>query len=38
LLLVEWAERLGITPSGLSMRMDKYGWSVEKALDTPRKG
>ena len=28
----EWARRLGINQSTLSMRLNKYGWSAEKAL------
>lgn len=32
--VTEWARRLGINQSTLSMRINKYGWSVEKALKT----
>lgn len=35
--LEEWATKLGIKRSTLEMRLDKYGWSVEKALTTPVK-
>lgn len=30
----EWSRKLGIKQSTLSMRLNKYGWSVEKALTT----
>lgn len=30
----EWARQLGINQSTLSMRLNKYGWSAEKALKT----
>jgi hypothetical protein len=30
----EWARRLGIKQSTISMRINKYGWSAEKALTT----
>lgn len=30
----EWARRLGMNQSTLSMRINKYGWSAEKALNT----
>lgn len=30
----EWARKLGINQSTLSMRLNKYGWSAEKALTT----
>lgn len=30
----EWARKLGINQSTLSMRLNKYGWSAEKALRT----
>lgn len=33
--LIEWAEYFGINPSTIRMRIDRYGWSVEKALETP---
>ena len=32
--VTEWARRLGINQSTLSMRINKYGWSAEKALKT----
>lgn len=35
LTLAEWAERTGIKRLTLYMRINKYGWSVEKALTTP---
>lgn len=33
--LIEWAERLGISPSTLRARLVQYGWPVAKALETP---
>jgi hypothetical protein len=30
----EWGRRLGINQSTLNMRLNKYGWSAEKALKT----
>ena len=33
--LSEWAESLGIQRKTLAMRLDKLGWSLEKALTTP---
>lgn len=35
--VTEWARRLGINQSTLSMRINKYGWSAEKALRTEAK-
>lgn len=35
LCMVEWAERTGIPARNIRMRIDWYGWSVEKALTTP---
>lgn len=32
--VTEWARRLGINQSTISMRLNKYGWSAEKALRT----
>ena len=32
--VTEWARKLGINQSTLSMRLNKYGWSAEKALTT----
>lgn len=32
--VTEWARRLGINQSTLNMRINKYGWSEEKALRT----
>ena len=32
--VTEWARRLGMNQSTLSMRINKYGWSAEKALKT----
>lgn len=32
--VTEWARRLGMNQSTLSMRINKYGWSAEKALRT----
>ena len=33
--LVEWAKVTGIGACTISMRIDKYGWSVKRALTTP---
>lgn len=30
--LAEWARRLGVRGSVISMRLNQYGWSVERAL------
>lgn len=35
LLLLEWAERVGIKRATLMSRLDLYGWSVARALTTP---
>lgn len=32
--VTEWARRLGMNQSTLNMRLNKYGWSEEKALKT----
>ena len=32
--VTEWSRRLGINQSTISMRINKYGWSAEKALRT----
>lgn len=37
LVLTDWASKLGIPIGTLSQRIDRYGWSVEKALSTPRR-
>ena len=34
-LLTEWANLLGIKQNTISMRLNNYGWSVDKALNTP---
>lgn len=34
--LTAWGERLGITGASLRDRLDRYGWSVERALTEPR--
>ena len=31
----EWAKRLGITRGTITARIEKYGWSVERAVTTP---
>lgn len=31
----QWAEHLGIGRSTIEARIDRYGWSVERALTTP---
>lgn len=36
--LIEWAEVKGISPDTLAKRLDKYNWSIEKALNTPVRG
>jgi len=33
--VVEWAKRIGIGRSGLKNRLDKYGFSLERALTQP---
>ena len=33
--LVEWAEKLGVTRISLANRIQQYGWSVKKTLETP---
>lgn len=35
--LTEWAEEKGITAESLYKRIHNYGWTVEKALDTPNR-
>lgn len=35
-LLVVWAEEIGIPAAVIRERLSRYGWSVEKALTTPR--
>lgn len=35
LCLVEWAEKTGIPSELIRARIDRLGWSVEKALTTP---
>jgi len=34
----DWARKVGINYSTLSMRLWKYGWSIDKALTEPVKG
>ena len=34
--ITDWANELGIRQSTLSMRLTAYGWSVERALSTPK--
>jgi hypothetical protein len=34
--LANWAREIGIKPQSLSMRLNTYGWSIEKALTTGR--
>lgn len=31
----EWARELGISRSAIKDRLDRYGWSVERAFTTP---
>lgn len=33
--LVEWSERMGISNTTISLRIDKYHWPVDKAIHTP---
>ena len=33
--IAEWAEKLGILPETLHTRVNRLGWSIEKALTTP---
>lgn len=35
--MVEWAKKYNIIPDTLLKRMNKYGWSLEKSLNTPVK-
>ena len=35
LTLAQWSERLGFSHGVITTRIDRYGWSVEKALTTP---
>jgi hypothetical protein len=34
--LSEWSERTGMSPHNIKRRIDILGWSVEKALSTPK--
>lgn len=34
MLRVDWAKELGISPEALGKRIDKYGWSIKRALTT----
>lgn len=36
--MAEWAEEIGISIQTLSSRLNKLGWSVERALTTPPRG
>ena len=35
LCVTDWAVRLGMEPQTLSNRIQRYGWSIEKAFSTP---
>lgn len=35
LCLKDWANRIGISQSGLWLRVNKFGWNIEKAISTP---
>lgn len=35
LTLQQWADRTGLDRKTISMRLDRLGWSVERALTTP---
>lgn len=32
LSIADWARRIGVRPQTISMRLNSYGWSVERAL------
>lgn len=34
LTLAEWAERIGVGYATLRSRLDKYGWTIERAIET----
>lgn len=34
--LVEWGETIGLSTEVIRQRIDRYGWSVKKALTTPK--
>ena len=34
-LIGEWAARVGINRQTIQMRLDRYGWPIERALATP---
>ncbi len=38
LLLVDWAARTGIAETTIASRIDKLGWSAERAVTTPPRG
>lgn len=38
LTLIEWCERTGLKRQTIQMRLDVYGWSVERTLTTPAGG
>lgn len=38
LTISEWADKLGISRSTLCERLNKRGWSIERALSTPVRG
>lgn len=38
LSMAEWARRLGVSRSTLNMRIDTYGWSIERALSKGGRG
>lgn len=33
----EWAEKVGITSNALALRLNRLGWSIDRALTTPMK-
>jgi hypothetical protein len=35
MLLIEWSEKTGISQELIRARIDRCGWSVQEALDTP---
>ena len=36
--LQAWCDELGLNHPTVSMRLNKYGWSIDKALGTPSRG
>jgi hypothetical protein len=38
LTAIDWSRKIGIKYSTLSMRLWAYGWSIDKAIETPVRG